>query len=392
MKPRIRPDRAHGRVVVHLLLWLSIAVVGGFVAWAQWATLDQVTRATGQVITLSRNQVIQAPPAGGVVEAILVREGSAVTRGQLLVRFERPRLQASVDEVAARAAALRAAIARLEAEIFERPAPVFAADLTAWSQFRENQTALFQRRRQLLAEELGSLGKLRELAQQELDLNLPLLAGGDVSRAEILRLQRQVADLAGQIVNRRNKFMQDSQAELGKAQEDLAGVTQMIAQRREELDLTEVRAPMDGVVRNVRVTTRGAVARSGDELMQIVPVDDSLIVEAKVRPADVGFLRLGLPATVKLDAFDYAVYGSLSGRTVFISADTLTEQAGGQEVAYYRVHVRTDEAVLHSPRGERIALQPGMTTTVDIRTGERSVWRYLTKPITRTLDESLRER
>ena len=149
---------------------------------------------------------------------------------------------------------------------------------------------------------------------------------------------------------------------------------------------------MDGVVRNVRVTTRGAVARSGDELMQIVPVDDSLIVEAKVRPADVGFLRLGLPATVKLDAFDYAVYGSLSGRIVFISADTLTEQAGGQEVAYYRVHVRTDEAVLHSPRGERIALQPGMTTTVDIRTGERSVWRYLTKPITRTLDESLRER
>lgn len=392
MKPRIRPDRAHGRVVAHLLLWLSIAVVGGFVAWAQWATLDQVTRATGQVITLSRNQVIQAPPAGGVVEAILVREGSAVTRGQLLVRFERPRLQASVDEVAARAAALRAAIARLEAEIFERPAPVFTADLAAWPQFRENQTALFQRRRQLLAEELGSLGKLRELAQQELDLNLPLLAGGDVSRAEILRLQRQVADLAGQIVNRRNKFMQDSQAELAKAQEDLAGVTQMIAQRREELDLTEVRAPMDGVVRNVRVTTRGAVARSGDELMQIVPVDDSLIVEAKVRPADVGFLRLGLPATVKLDAFDYAVYGSLSGRIVFISADTLTEQAGGQEVAYYRVHVRTDEAVLHSPRGERIALQPGMTTTVDIRTGERSVWRYLTKPITRTLDESLRER
>ena len=381
-----------GRAVAHLLLWVSIATVVGFVLWAQWATLDQITRATGQVITYSRNQVIQAPPAGGVVETILVREGSTVARGQLLVRFERPKLQASVDEVASRAAALRAAIARLEAEVFARPAPSFPADLVAWPQFRENQLALFQRRRQLLAEELGSLERQRELAQQELDLNLPLLTSGDVSRAEILRLQRQVADLAGQIVNRRNRFMQDSQAELAKAQEDLAGVMQMIAQRREELDLTEVRAPMDGVVRNVRVTTRGAVARPGDELMQIVPAGEDLIVEAKVRPADIGFVRRGLPATVKLDAFDYAVYGSLAGETVFVSADTLTEQIGGQEVPYYRVHVRTREATLQSPRGGRIDLQPGMTATVEIRTGERSVWRYLTKPITRTLDESLRER
>ena len=149
---------------------------------------------------------------------------------------------------------------------------------------------------------------------------------------------------------------------------------------------------MDGVVRNVRLTTRGAVARPGDELMQIVPAGDSLIIEAKVRPADIGFLRLGLPATVKLDAFDYAVYGALAGETTFISADTLTEQVAGQEVSYYRVHVRTRDSLLRSPRGERIELQPGMTATVDIRTGERSVWRYLTKPITRTLNESLRER
>lgn len=385
-------NRLSGRVVVHLLLWTTIGAVAAFVLWAQWATLDQTTRATGQVITFSRNQVIQAPPAGGVVEAILVREGSSVERGQLLVRFERPKLQASVDEVASRAAALRAAIARLEAEVFARSEPAFPKELAAWPQFRENQLALFQRRRQLLSEELSSLERLRDLAQQELDLNLPLLDRGDVSRAEILRLQRQVADLAGQIVNRRNRFMQDSQAELAKAQEDLAGVTQMIAQRREELDLTEVRAPMDGVVRNVRLTTRGAVARPGDELMQIVPAGDSLIIEAKVRPADIGFLRLGLPATVKLDAFDYAVYGALAGETTFISADTLTEQVAGQEVPYYRVHVRTRDSLLRSPRGERIELQPGMTATVDIRTGERSVWRYLTKPITRTLNESLRER
>ena len=344
-----------GRAAVHVLLWLSIGAVIAFVLWTRWAMVDEITRAPGQVITTSRNQVIQAPPSGGVVEAILVREGSTVTRGQLLVRFERPRLQATVDEVAGRAAALRATIARLEAE-------------------------------------LSALDRQRDLAQQELDLNLPLLASGDVSRAEILRLQRQVADFAGQIVNKRNRYLQDSQAELGKAQEDLAGTSQLVAQRREELDLTEVHAPMDGVVRNVRITTRGAVARPGDELMQIVPVDDRLLIEAKVRPTDIGFVRTGLPASVKLDAFDYAIYGALSGTTTFVSADTLTEQVGGQEVAYYRVHVRIDESGPRTGRGDRILLQPGMTATVEIRTGERSIWRYLTRPITRTMDEALRER
>ena len=381
-----------GRAAVHVLLWLSIGAVIAFVVWTRWAMVDEITRAPAQVITTSRNQVIQAPPSGGVVEAILVREGSTVTRGQLLVRFERPRLQATVDEVAGRAAALRATIARLEAEVFGQPAPVFPRELDAWPQFRTNQLALFQRRGKLLAEELSALDRQRDLAQQELDLNLPLLASGDVSRAEILRLQRQVADFAGQIVNKRNRYLQDSQAELGKAQEDLAGTSQLVAQRREELDLTEVHAPMDGVVRNVRITTRGAVARAGDELMQIVPVDDRLLIEAKVRPTDIGFVRTGLPASVKLDAFDYAIYGALSGTTTFVSADTLTEQVGGQEVAYYRVHVRIDESRPRTGRGDRILLQPGMTGTVEIRTGERSIWRYLTRPITRTMDEALRER
>ena len=355
-----------GRAAVHVLLWLSIGAVIAFVLWTRWAMVDEITRAPGQVITTSRNQVIQAPPSGGVVEAILVREGSTVTRGQLLVRFERPRLQATVDEVAGRAAALRATIARLEAEVFGRPAPVFPRELDAWPQFRTNQLALFQRRGKLLAEELSALDRQRDLAQQELDLNLPLLASG--------------------------KSSQDSQAELGKAQEDLAGTSQLVAQRREELDLTEVHAPMDGVVRNVRITTRGAVARPGDELMQIVPVDDRLLIEAKVRPTDIGFVRTGLPASVKLDAFDYAIYGALSGTTTFVSADTLTEQVGGQEVAYYRVHVRIDESGPRTGRGDRILLQPGMTATVEIRTGERSIWRYLTRPITRTMDEALRER
>ena len=175
-------------------------------------------------------------------------------------------------------------------------------------------------------------------------------------------------------------------------QEDLAGITQIMTQRREELELTEVRSPMDGVIRNVRMTTLGGVARPGDELMQIVPVDDSLIIEAKVRTADIGFLRLDLPATVKLDAYDYSIYGVMLGHVSFISADTLTEQVAGQEMPYFRVHVKIDQNHLRPTQGGKIDIQPGMTGTVEIKTGEKTVWNYITKPVTKTLDESLRER
>ena len=205
-----------------------------------------------------------------IAQALLVREGALVKRGQLLVRFDRTRVRAAYEEAATKAAALKATLARLDAEVYGRKEPVFGKDLEGYASFRENQLALFQKRRLLFNEDIATLENLRDLAQQELDMNLPLQKSGDVSRAEILRLQRQVADLAGQIVSRRNRFLQDAQTDLSRAQEDLAGITQIMTQRREELELTEVRSPMDGVIRNVRMTTLGGVARPGDELMQIV--------------------------------------------------------------------------------------------------------------------------
>ncbi|MEI6303972.1 MAG: HlyD family efflux transporter periplasmic adaptor subunit [Betaproteobacteria bacterium] len=384
--------RVHGRAVTHLLLWTTVSSVLAFVVWANWAELDQITRAPGQVIATSRNQVIQAPPNGGVLEALMVQEGAVVKKGQVMLRFESARLRAAYEEAASKAAALRATLARLDAEIYDREAPIFPRSLDAYAQFKDNQLALFRKRRSLLEDDLRTLEKLRDFAQQELDMNLPLLKGGDVSRAEVLKLQRQVADLAGQISSKRNKYLQDSQADLAKAQEDLSGTLQVMAQRKDELDLTVAHAPMDGVVRNVRLTTLGGVARPGDELLQIVPVDDSLVIEAKVKTSEIGFMRVNLLANVKLDAYDYAIYGTLRGHVSYISADTLTEQIGGQEVPYYRVHVKIDRSDLRPRPGEKIDIQPGMTGVVEIKTGEKSVWSYLTKPITKTLGESMRER
>ena len=373
-----------------VLIWGSTLAIAGFLIWANWAELDQITRANGQVIASSRNQIIQAPD-GGVLAALPVREGAKVKRGELLARFDKTRTEAGYLESAAKAAALKATVARLNAEIFGG-SPQFPPELAKYPEFRATQLALFHKRQAAVNEEIGALEQSRTLIKAELDMNLPLLKTGDVSRAEILKLQRQAADIHGQITNRRNKYLQDTQTDLAKAQEDLAGVLQILAQRKEQLDYTEIRSPMDGVVRNVRLTTLGGVAKPGEEIMQIVPLNDDMIIEAKVKPADIAFVRPGLPASVKLDAYDYTLYGTLDGEVIYISADTLNEEVRGNDQPYYRVQIKTRAHNLVSRRNQRIDIQPGMTATVEIRTGSNTVLRYLTKPITKTISESLGER
>ena len=373
-----------------VLIWGSAAAMGVFLLWANWAQLDQVTRASGQVIASARNQVIQASE-GGVLAELAVREGARIRRGQLLARFDKTKAEAGYLESAAKAAALRASVARLSAEVFGGE-PAFSAELAQYPEFRANQLALFRKRQGAVGAEVAALEASMLLIKEELDMNLPLLATGDVSRSDVLKLRRQVVDIQGQITNRRNKYLQDSQTDLVKAQEDLAGTLQIVTQRKEQLGLTELRAPMDGIVRNVRLTTLGGVARAGEEIMQIVPSDDDLVIEAKVKPADIAFIKPGLPAAVKLDAYDYTVYGRLKGEVSYISADTLNEDGRANEQPYYRVQIRTAGAMPASAHAERVVIQPGMTASVEITTGRTTVLRYLTKPITKTLAESLGER
>jgi adhesin transport system membrane fusion protein len=234
---------------------------------------------------------------------------------------------------------------------------------------------------------------MHALVSQELKMDEPLLETGDVSRSEVLRLQRQQAEVAGQIVNRRNRYLQELQTELAKLEEELVTAEQVRMQREDQLSRTELTAPADGIVKNVRFTTVGAVLRPGDEMLQIVPTNDVLIVEAKVKPADIGFIRPGQSASVKFDAYDYKIYGSGVGSVTYISADTLTEQSPRGEVSYYRVHVGVDTSEMRQRKPkEPIEIQPGMTATVEIKTGENTVLKYLSKPITKTLSEALTER
>lgn len=372
------------------VMWVTFLSIGLFVAWAWHAELDQVTRAPGSVIASSRTQLIQSQD-GGTLEEMLVREGDKVEAGQLLARIERTRAESAFLETRAKAAALSASLARLQAEVFGG-LPRYAAELKDYPEFSRSQNDLLRKRRAALDEDLTAIRRMKALVEEELSLNLPLVQSGDVSRTEVLRLQRQVADMQAQMTNKRNKYFQDAQAEFNKTQEELAGVQQILAQRRNQLEQTELRAPLRGVVKNVRITTHGGVIRPGEEVMQIVPLEDDLVIEAKVSPADIAFLTLGLDATVKIDAYDYTVYGGLPGKLIFISADTLSENLRQGEDPYYRVQVRTTSREFSKRAQSVLEIQPGMTATIEVKTGRKTVLEYLAKPIVKTIGESLGER
>ncbi len=373
-----------------LILWTSFLTIGVFIAWAYFAELDQITRASGSVISSSRTQIIQSQD-GGTLQELLVKEGDIVNAGQLLARLERTRSEAAYLETRAKAVGFAATLARLRAEVYGGQ-PKFPEEVKDYPDFKANQLALLAKRRDSLSEDLSALKSMQSLVKQELAMNEPLVALGDVSRTEVLRLQRQVADMQAQITNKKNKYFQDAQSELNKAEEDLAGVEQLMAQRKNLLEQTELHAPLRGVVKNVRITTQGGVIRAGDEVMQIVPLEDDLVIEAKVSPTDIAFLNKKLDVNIKIDAYDYTIYGDLPGKIVFISADTLKEDLKQGELPYYRAHIRTTGRKFSGRPNEKTDILPGMTATVEIKTGRKTVLQYLIKPIVKTMSESLGER
>jgi membrane fusion protein, adhesin transport system len=379
-----RPKRARWT------LWVAIFGTAGLLIWAAWAQIDQITRAQGQVIASDRTQSVQTAE-GGVLRKLLVKEGDIVVKGQSLGILERTRAQAAVNDSQAKVAALRITLARLSAEVYNKPLR-FSPSLQQYSDYIQNQTALYQQRQRALQEELAALSQSLKLANEELAMNQPLLLSGDVSKTDVLRLQRQASDIQSQITNKRNKHLQDAQAEMTKAQEELSAQIEALADRSQLLENTVLTAPTDGIVKNIKVNTLGGVLRPSEELLQILPTVGHLIVEAKLRPTEVSFIRRGLPVTVKLDAYDYSIFGSLLGTVSYISPDTLTEDTKQGEFIYYRVQIQITDREFKGTQAQSIDIRPGLTASVEIKTGHRSVLTYLTKPVAKVLLQSLHER
>jgi adhesin transport system membrane fusion protein len=396
-----RPQHLHDLEEPQRARWVLRATMLALVLLVVWAALgkiDQVTRAQAVLVAADRTQLVQSPD-GGVLTELHVKEGQSVKAGQLLATLQKERAAAAVADSRAKVAALRITLARLQAEVYGT-ALHFEPDLQPYTEYIRNQKELYQKRQTAFKDDLRALTSILALAQEELRIHRQLEATSDVSRAEVLRVERGVADIQAQITGKRNKYFQDAQTEMTKAQEDLSTQNEQLRDRSQVLEHTELVAPMDGVVNAIKVTTLGGVVKPGETVVELLPGGDKLIVEAKIAPADMAFIALGQDSSIKLDAYDSAIFGGLRGKVDYISAEALYAEKANPGVPlspsnppiYYTVRVRITGTEFLGDKARDIKLRPGMTASVEIKALERSVLSYLTKPITKTFEHSLGER
>ena len=423
--------RSGARPTAYLLLFIIALFFIVFLWWANWATLDEVTRGDGKVIPSSQIQVVQNLE-GGIIAGISVREGDVVNKGQILVRIDQTQAAAGYRESRAKYLSLLAAVARLKAEVARTEvafpgevlddAPDVAADELALFASRrlglKTDLAILRRqedqRRQELVELRGRLVRLKEsyqLVTEELKIIEPLVANGVVSKVELLRLRREANDIKGdreatrlaiprasaarheatqRIEERKISLRTESLRELNQKSAELAVVAETITSGKDRALRADVRSPVHGTVKQILVSTVGGVIRPGQELVEIVPLEDTLLIEARIRPADIAFLRPGQDATVKITAYDFSIYGGLKAKVEHISADTIEDEQQKGET-FYRIRLRTDRSYLGTEQ-DPLPIIPGMTASVDILTGEKTVLDYLLKPVLKVRERALRER
>ncbi|AXW96619.2 HlyD family efflux transporter periplasmic adaptor subunit [Cronobacter sakazakii] len=370
------------------VIWLTLAALVLFFVWAWFATLDEVTVGTGKITPSSRAQVIESLD-GGIVNALMVHEGDVVERGQMLARLDPTRFQSNYGEAAARARALRASSERLRSELTGEPLQ-FSEESMREPALVARERQLYESRRRNLNETLENLQKTYNLVMAELRMTQPLVAKGAASEVEVIRLQRQAAELKGKMDDARNQFAVRAREEQVKNNADLDAQLQVMAGKADQLDRATLFSPVRGVVKDIQVTTVGGVLQPGGKLMEIVPLEDQLLVETRINPRDIAYIRPGLPATVKITAYDSSIYGDLKGEVEMVSPDTLQDEVKRDQF-YYRVYVRTKSAELKNRNGKRFPILPGMVANVEIKTGQKTVLDYLIKPLNK-VKEALRER
>jgi adhesin transport system membrane fusion protein len=377
-------DKGHRR-----LFWLILAVVVIFFTWAAFAKLDEVATGQSKVIPFSRAQVIQSLE-GGIVTQIDVHEGDVVNRGQLLARLDPVQAEATTGEALAKITSLKARAARLDAEMRGAGSVTFPQEVLAEPEIAAREQAAFAQNRAAIGQALADLGQQRRLAGQQLDLALPLLQTGATNDAEVLRLRQSVADLTSRLNATRSQYDVALKKDYAETMAELEPLEQVAKGRAATLNRTEIRSPVPGIVKEIRVSTIGGVVAPNGVLMEIVPLGDQLLLEARINPRDIAFIRPGQAATVKITAYDSSIYGSLPGRVETVSPDSEVDEVD-RRTTYYKTLVRTQKAWLETKDGKRHPIMPGMVATVEIRTGRKTVLAYLLKPLDKAA-EALRER
>ncbi len=370
------------------VIWGCALMLACFFIWAWWFQVVEVSTGTGKVIPSSHEQVIQSME-GGIVQQLNVTEGAMVERGQVLAQLDPVKNQSNVGESEAKYRAALASVNRLQAEVNDTPLK-FAESLQAYPDLISAETALYSTRRRGLESTLAGIQESLRLVRSELEITENLAKIGASSRVEVLRLNRQRSELELKATEARSDYMVRAREDLAKANAEADMLVAIIRGRNDSLERLTLRSPVRGIVKDIEVTTVGGVIPPNGKLMEIVPLDEQLLIETRITPRDIAFIHPGQEAKVKISAYDYSIYGSLDGKVVTISPDTLQDEAK-PEVFYYRVFIRTASDVLRNKAGKTFAIVPGMIATVDIRTGEKTVLDYLIKPLNRAR-EALRER
>ncbi len=414
-------------------LLACVLVIGGFLVWSSLAKLDEVTRGEGRVIPSSKTQLVQSLE-GGLIKEVLIKTGDRVKKGDVLVRIDDTGFSSNLGEVSAKIIALGARSVRLlhEAEGDLATAPAFPQDMQETTPtIVSNETSLFdvrqksllsqvrvlkervEQRTRELEEAKASMDKSKDflsLANQEMKLKKPLAERGIVPKTDIIRLQRDIADAQGQIGilketlpklqssiresealidEQQQKFREEARTELSQVEAELRVSEESVKAAKDRVVRADIRSPVEGIVNRVNANTIGGVVQAGQTIMEIVPIEDSLFVEAKIKPADIAFVHPNQNAVVKLTAYDFSVYGGLEGKVELISADSVYDEQLRE--SFYLVTVKTLENRLKAGK-EELPIIPGMVASVDILTGKKSVLDYLLKPINKARNEALRER
>ncbi|MBL4919373.1 HlyD family efflux transporter periplasmic adaptor subunit [Szabonella alba] len=373
------------------LVWLVFAMLALFLGWAWYFTLAEVSSGQGTVVPGSREQVIQSLE-GGILATLEVAEGDLVEAGQVLATLDPTRSVSNVEEAGARYYAAIAAAARLRAQLGDAERIDFPPALAdpRFDELRANETALFQSRRKGLTDTLSGLTEGLDLLRQELEITQRLQTSGAASRVELIRLQREATQTALEIARLRTDTQVEAAEELQRVNAEAEVQASVMRGRSDQVERLTFRAPMRGIIKDIAVTTIGGVIAPGGQMMTIVPMDDKLLIEARISPRDIAFIHPGQGALVKISAYDYAIFGGLEGEVTTISPNTVRDEIKPDQV-YYRVYIRTRENSLVNSAGTRFPIVPGMIATVDIQTGQKTVWQYLVKPFNRA-QEALRER
>jgi multidrug efflux pump subunit AcrA (membrane-fusion protein) len=360
--------------------------------WANFAEIEQRSSTRGIVIAADKTQKIQAP-IDGVVDSIMVKEGVKVKKGEVLIVLEKDQNQASLDAAASQVASLKAKLRRLKAETHSEdlnyPVGFLQND---YQDFITTQQNLFLLRKKSLEDETSSLVSALMLKEEEFASNQSLVESGDIGRNKILKIDREIVDLKGKILNIKNKFFQAAQEEMTKTAEELSIRKEMLTEKKVTLNRSEIISHMDAIVKEIIITTKGAKVRPGDVILELVPLGQELIIEAKLKPTDISFIKKGQRASVKLDTYDFSIYGSFDGKVEYISPDTIIEKTSRGDEYFFKVLISLDHSDLFTKKGTAINVTTGMGAQVDIITGSRTVLHYLTKPVIKVLDESFTER